>query len=149
MDIEHAADVFLSFGVRTVIIRSGPLGAYIKESKTHTGTWIPAFFSGTDSLRVIDVTGAGNAFLGGLVAGLSLTNGDVLSGKCRNHAHLRVCNVDIPPASLYATVSASYTIEQKGLPRLTRADSTELWNNDRPSERLQLLKSRLSDDIGA
>jgi len=43
-------------------------------------------------------------------------------------------------------LSAAYTIEQKGLPKLTRDDSIELWNNDRPSDRLQQLKSRLSHD---
>jgi len=128
VEIERAADVLLSFGARTIIIRSGALGAYVKVSGKETGTWIPAFFSGADSARVVDVTGAGNAFLGGLVAGLSLTNDDVVS------------------ASLYATLSAAYTVEQKGLPKLTQDDSIELWNNDRPSDRLQQLKSRLSHD---
>lgn len=93
--IERAGDILLSLGACAVIIRSGPLGAYVKESRTNIGIWIPAFFSSIDSPRVIDVTGAGNAFLGGLIAGLSLTNGDVFSGQCRNHAHHRVCNVNI------------------------------------------------------
>ena len=81
VDVENAADALLGFGARNVIIRCGSLGAYVKVSGTEAGAWIPAFFSGADSIKVVDVTGAGNAFLGGLIAGLSLTNDDVISGQ--------------------------------------------------------------------
>ena len=147
VEIELAADMLLSFGARTIIIRSGALGAYVKVSGKETGTWIPAYFSGADSARVVDVTGAGNAFLGGLAAGLSLTNDDVVSGQCKIICiSLSMQCEPLSSASLYATLSAAYTIEQKGLPKLTQDDSIELWNNDRPTDRLQELKSRLSYD---
>jgi hypothetical protein len=48
-------------------------------------------------------------------------------------------------AALFATISASYTIEQHGLPRITRPSSDVLieeWNGDSPWRRLQELKAR-------
>jgi sugar/nucleoside kinase (ribokinase family) len=93
-------------GTGWVIIRSGSMGAYI-ASRSRPGAWIDAYWR-TDE-RVVDVTGefpmgtlcrvdqrliswpalayvlvlnrgAGNSFLGGLAAGLALTNGDVFAG---------------------------------------------------------------------
>jgi hypothetical protein len=49
----------------------------------------------------------------------------------------------IAVAAYYATVSASYAIEQDGLPRLALdRDSREIWNGDEPLERLGKLKAR-------
>ena len=50
----------------------------------------------------------------------------------------------VSAAVLYATVSASFIIEQEGLPRLSNrinADGsmTELWNDDMPKRRLDKL----------
>ncbi|KAI0763271.1 Ribokinase-like protein [Irpex lacteus] len=121
--IEQACQQFLDLGVGpngsgTVIIRSGHLGAYVKSQKTK-GQWIPAYWGEEDAEKVVDVTGAGNTFLGGLAAGLYFTNGDVFE------------------------VSASYTIEQGGLPKLSQTeDGKELWNGDDPKERLQKLRAR-------
>jgi hypothetical protein len=44
----------------------------------------------------------------------------------------------------YATISAGCTIQQVGLPHLeyTVVDKEELWNGDRPRDRLELLKRR-------
>jgi len=127
--IERACEAFLDFGVGPsgtgcVIIRSGSMGAYI-ASRSRPGAWIDAYWR-TDE-RVVDVTGAGNSFLGGLAAGLALTNGDVFA------------------AAYHATVSASYTVEQYGLPQITRSSSdvrAEEWNGDSPWGRLQELKAR-------
>ncbi|KAH0587376.1 hypothetical protein H2248_006173 [Termitomyces sp. 'cryptogamus'] len=84
--IEQAADRLLSYGIGDsrkgwVIIRSGGLGAYVKTLDSR-GQWIDAYWSINDSKRIVDVTGAGNSFLGGLAAGLMLT-GDVVKGKQR------------------------------------------------------------------
>jgi len=127
--IERAAQIFLELGAKAVIIRSGPLGAYVVPEQGQSGRWVNAYFSVQEGHRVKDVTGAGNAFLGGLAAGLCL------------------CNRNLLEASLYATVSASYAIEQYGLPRLNSQISSdgsvvELWNGDKPSSRLQRLKER-------
>lgn len=134
--IESAAAQFLSFGVGPegsgyVVIRCGAMGAYGATSKAGEieGWWVPAYWGSEDAGAVVDVTGAGNAFLGGLSAGLSLSNGDVRE------------------ALLYATVSAGYTIQQLGLPQIeykksNAADSIEIWNGDIPRDRLEQLKRR-------
>ncbi|KAN0139998.1 Ribokinase-like protein [Lactarius tabidus] len=127
--IERACKSFLDLGVGpagtgTVIIRSGSLGAYA-ASREKPGMWIEAYWSTEE--RVVDVTGAGNSFLGGLAAGLVLTNGDVFE------------------AARYGTISASYIVEQLSLPKITRASSdvrNEEWNGDSPWGRLQELKAR-------
>lgn len=78
---------------RGVIVRCGALGsctarrqyradAYLREEiKLH---WIGAYWTAetTPNFRshIVDVTGGGNAFLGGLAAGMKLTNGDLLEG---------------------------------------------------------------------
>lgn len=71
---------------------------------------------------------AGNSFLGGYVAGLSLTN-------------------DPYEALLYGTVSSSFVVEQFGLPLLMDCTDPltgeEIWNADIPSRRLKELKQRL------
>lgn len=60
-------------------------------------------------------------------------------------------------ASLYATISASFVIEQEGLPHLstrqvadqggTHSESrtVEVWNDDIPQRRLEELRRRLTD----
>ncbi|CAE6526876.1 unnamed protein product [Rhizoctonia solani] len=133
--IENAAARFLSFGIGKdasgyVIVRCGAMGAYgaTLEIGIVKGWWMPAYWRLEDN-GAVDVTGAGNAFLGGLSAGLYLSNGDVRE------------------AMLYATVSAGYTIQQLGLPRVDYmgTEAVELWNGDRPEERLALLKRRCAD----
>ncbi|EJD53853.1 Ribokinase-like protein [Auricularia subglabra TFB-10046 SS5] len=126
--IEQAATTFLSHGVRdAVIIRSGALGAYLLTRDT--SLWVPAFWSEQDTRKVVDVTGAGNAFLGGLAGGLHLTDGNLRE------------------AVLYASVSASFAIEQEGLPRRTglqfRTGQGEMWNDDIPRARLTALRDRV------
>lgn len=78
--VELAAQAFIGFGASSVIVRSGALGAFVKSASMESGVWIPAFFASDASDRVVDVTGAGNAFLGGLIAGLSLSGGDLVEG---------------------------------------------------------------------
>jgi len=129
--VEEAADLFLEFGVGKggnghVIIRSGELGAYVKTRKQE-GKWVHAFWTNEPegAKRIVDVTGAGNSFLGGLAAGLLLANGDVYE------------------ATYYASVSASFTIEQEGLPKFSYAEGTsERWNGDSPARRLHNLQAR-------
>lgn len=59
--IEFAANKFLDIGVgqdRTgwVIIRSGALGAYMKNERTK-GAWVDAYWTREDSHKIVDVTG--------------------------------------------------------------------------------------------
>ncbi|KAH9999424.1 Ribokinase-like protein [Russula vinacea] len=131
--IEQACNAFLDFGVGLggagwVIIRSGEIGAFI-ACRTLPGKWIEPYWRTGE--RVVDVTGAGNSFLGGLAAGLTLGDGDVYD------------------AAFFATISASYTIEQHGLPRITRPSSdvlSEEWNGDSPWRRLEELKARCANN---
>ena len=64
--IEALADQFYAEGARqAVIIRSGKMGAYIKHKqgseRARSGYWLSPYY--TTSEKVVDVTGAGNAFL--------------------------------------------------------------------------------------
>ncbi|RDB23298.1 Uncharacterized protein C16C9.01c [Hypsizygus marmoreus] len=126
--IEEAASCFLDYGIGDngsghVIIRSGEMGAYVK-SRERKGIWIEAYWKGEHEARIVDVTGAGNSFLGGLAAGLLLSP-------------------DVFDATFYASVSASFTIEQQGLPTVSGAEAEHpLWNGDFPLRRLQILKAR-------
>ncbi|TBU48442.1 Ribokinase-like protein [Dichomitus squalens] len=134
--VEEACSRFLDMGVGphgqgSVIIRSGAMGACV-ASRGSPLAWVDAYWSPENSDKVVEVTGAGNSFLGGLGAGLVLSKGDVRQ------------------ATLYATVSASFTIEQEGLPRLGRnshgtGQEMELWNGDSPHRRLQALQDRLAE----
>jgi len=92
------------------------------KSEVTKGTWVQAYWTAQDDSKIIDVTGAGNSFLGGLAAGI------VISGNMYQ-------------AVLYATVSASFIIEQEGLPVVTYTP-TEEWNGDQPSRRLDALRKR-------
>jgi hypothetical protein len=88
---------------------------------------------------VVDPTGGGNGFLGGLCAGLLLSDGDMREGASRRCIELTI-------ASLYAATAASYAIEQKGLPQLTVENGIERWNEDNPLRRLEELRQRISTD---
>lgn len=71
-----------------VVVRAGRQGAYAAGHG-----WVPAYHE-----QVTDVTGAGNAFCGGFCVGWTLSGGDPIE------------------ACLYGAVSASFTVEQVGLP---------------------------------
>lgn len=64
-DADRAASVLLRRGVRNVILTLGPRGAFIKN--TSLTQHVPAFHVGP----VVESTGAGDAFNGGLAVGLS------------------------------------------------------------------------------
>jgi len=64
-DAEKAAENFLARGVRNVIITLGEQGALVKNAKTCTH--VPAFNAG----KVLETTGAGDAFNGGFAVALS------------------------------------------------------------------------------
>ncbi|KAK1228911.1 hypothetical protein PQX77_008069 [Marasmius sp. AFHP31] len=140
--IEKAADRFLELGAKeAVVIRSGGLGAYVL-TRARPGEWITAFWGAENVKEVIDVTGAGNSFLGGLAAGLDIADGDIYEGECVSSAILYLSIDHQISASLYATVSASFAIQQGGLPVFSEG----LWNQDSPSRRLDVLKKLRAGD---
>ena len=79
---------------RGIIVRCGALGSCIARQRygTHSCAeqhaelhWIGAYWTAEVTLdfksHIVDVTGGGNAFLGGLAAGMKLTDGDLLQGR--------------------------------------------------------------------
>jgi ribokinase len=64
-DAEKAADVFLARGVRNAIITLGAQGAFVKNARVKAH--VPAVNAG----KVVETTGAGDAFNGGFAVALS------------------------------------------------------------------------------
>lgn len=54
--IELAGERFIAMGVPVVIIRSGPLGAYVQNT-VGKGRWVDAFWRESEIEKVVDVTG--------------------------------------------------------------------------------------------
>ena len=125
-------------GGPAIIVRAGALGSYT-VSDSWSG-WVPAYWSAAEQNKVVDVTGGGNSYLGGLCAGLLLTDGDWRAGE-----FLPVVTLVLTPASIYASTAASFAIQQKGLPRLTRQHEQELWNGDDPWKRLRDMANRVAE----
>ncbi|KAK6336832.1 hypothetical protein TWF718_009620 [Orbilia javanica] len=99
-----------------IIVRAGKDGCYIRYRGGKK--WLPAYFDDDRSAQVVDPTGGGNCFIGGLAVGLVRTKNIVL-------------------AAAYGTVAASFAIEQIGMPVLSQNGETELWNGVEVQERLK------------
>ncbi|KAH7631382.1 Ribokinase-like protein [Sordaria sp. MPI-SDFR-AT-0083] len=79
--------------------------------------WLSAYH--TDASKVVDPTGGGNTFLGGL--GVALARGKSIEEACA-----------------WGSVAASFAIEQVGVPELgTDGEGREVWNGERVEERLR------------
>ncbi|KAI0426837.1 Ribokinase-like protein [Xylaria sp. FL1042] len=129
--IEAQARHFLNTGIGPnqnglAVIRSGYHGALIVSHSNHA-EWLPAYY-GQGSDKVVDATGAGNAFLGAFAVALQETK-------------------DPREAALRGAVAASYAIEQFGPPMLSASASPsgELWNGSDVLSRLQDLRTRGSE----
>ncbi|CAG8617814.1 4543_t:CDS:2, partial [Racocetra fulgida] len=122
------ADKFLKYQI-------GPHGNGCVVIRASYKEIIPAYWTalkdGNRNPHVVDVTGAGNAFCGGFMVGLLRSNFDVFE------------------AALYGSVSASFTVEQLGTPRLGFDErGNEIWNSgDSPSVRLQKLRLRVKEKL--
>ncbi|KAL4753873.1 Ribokinase-like protein [Aspergillus terricola var. indicus] len=102
-----------------VIVRAGEEGCLVC-ARHIPPTWLPAFYKhGHD--KVVDPTGAGNAFLGAFAVGYLQTR-------------------DAVQAACYGSIGASFALEQVGLPQLARDEGAsangELWNGENALERL-------------
>ncbi|CAO3669855.1 unnamed protein product [Umbelopsis ramanniana] len=132
--LAYLAEQFVQAGVGKqqqgcVAIRAGKRGAVVRRKDTPS--WcVPAYWQAPPDLhRIKDVTGAGNAFCGGFCYGY-------------------LQNKDIIEAALHGSVSASFTVEQVGVPRLDTAE--EKWNDGPPAaSRLIELQRRIAIDIPA
>lgn len=96
-DVETCARLFqgrmVMYGGRvpSIIVRAGAQGSFTL-AEDWTG-WVPAYHQAVTKIQ--DVTGAGNAFMGGLLAGLFATHNS-------------------RTASIWGAVAASFAIEQRG-----------------------------------
>jgi sugar/nucleoside kinase (ribokinase family) len=130
-NIESLCDKWLTSGIGKdgkggVIVRCGKVGCVILRRGSRR--WMPAYHQ--SNAKVIDPTGGGNGFLGGLAVGL------VRVGETPNIEN-------IEEAAAWGTVSASFAIEQVGMPILGHDGVRETWNGIVVEERLAEFKQRL------
>ena len=89
-DLWEMADALAAYNCEFVVIKCGERGQYLYDSASHSRWEIPAY-----PARLVDLTGAGDAFCGGFLAGYRRT-------------------FDPLQAVLYGNISASLTIEGSG-----------------------------------
>ena len=119
--------------LKAVVARCGPHGCLVAEKDSTVV--LPAYHDsarGGSQQHVVDATGGGNTFLGGFCA--AVADDLRLSGFSM-----------LATAALHGNVAASFAIEQVGPPSFTiGANGEELWNQVKPSKRLQELMLRTS-----
>lgn len=120
-----------------VCIRCGAWGSVVGRGGLGFAN-VPAYHgTGTDRAcqspdKIVDVTGAGNAFLGGFTASL------IRAGT----AIVEISLSQLESAAQYGAVSASLVIEQLGLPDYRVQDELELWNSQEIADRLANMSNR-------
>ena len=127
--IEEQARIFVESGIGStcegaIVVRAAQYGCLLLQAGKGP-IWLPAYYEGTNQ-KVVDPTGAGNAFLGALAIGLVL-NESYIDAVC------------------WGQVAASFAIEQVGLPSLTGSGLGELWNGDSVLSRLRRYNQRVTD----
>jgi hypothetical protein len=149
---EKAAKEVLAWGIGphgdgVLVTRQGSKGcaAYLRERQFH----LRAYHLSTEDQQstVIDPTGGGNTFLGALALAI---NGNVTPSMSVLHKLL----VEVEPhgrllgALIYATIAASFVIEQPGMPMLSqKGREKELWNEELFEDRLVTYLHREHDYI--
>jgi sugar/nucleoside kinase (ribokinase family) len=122
---EQLAQYFVDAGVGhdglgIVVIRAGEHGCLVL-GRGLGPIWLPPFYEKEGAFinaKVVDTTGAGNAFLGGFAIGLLESGNPVVA------AH-------------YGTVASSFMVEQIGLPKVRYdEEGGETWNGEVVRERL-------------
>lgn len=103
----------------TTVVRCGEYGC-LTVPRASAPVWLPPYHDiGSD--KVVDPTGAGNAFLGAFAVAYKKTDDAVL-------------------ASAYGAVAASFVIEQMGPPKREVVDERVLWNGEEFGGRLEAYK---------
>ncbi|KAH8924535.1 Ribokinase-like protein [Atractiella rhizophila] len=142
--IEEVAERFVNMGLGTettrgggdVVVRCGEHGAFVRR-RDGKKAWIAPYWTSLspaeEKEKIVDVTGAGNGFLGGLMAAFAkqLEEGNEL---------------DIFHAVRAGSVSASFIIQQYGLPALSQEEGgAENWGDLEPrsaERRLEEMRCR-------
>ncbi|KGO75768.1 PfkB [Penicillium italicum] len=131
-EIERLGSRFLASGVGpegkgAVVIRAGENGCFV-QSRNISSQWLPPFYTAgmreEQAAKVVDPTGAGNAFLGGFAIGYLQSSGNILEAAC------------------YGSVAASFTLEQVGMPEKSNEGDEELWNGTSVIRRLHQYRAR-------
>jgi sugar/nucleoside kinase (ribokinase family) len=130
--IESLCQQWLQSGVGVegkggVVVRCGKDGCFVKSNGTRQ--WMPAYHQSAE--KVIDPTGGGNGFLGGLAIGL------IRGGKIPGLGNLE-------EAAIWGSISASLAIEQVGMPVLEQSGQQETWNGVKVDDRVADFKERLN-----
>lgn len=123
-----------------IVVRMGKFGSQVIRQKTSVRVDAyhqPISACKTESARlawkdkIIDPTGAGNAFMGGYCFGLLKIE------------HIPDMNVLLERAAVYGSVAASFVVEQVGAPVLTlpQGEEAETWNGELPFDRLSSYKA--------
>lgn len=142
-------------GGGALIVREGKDGATV-----YTRGWsvhLPAYHTAASSNMVKDPTGGGNAYLGALAMGLSHgvepdigSFDDMLDGTLTGLRILGSNAGTLLYAAIYASVAASYVIEQAGMPSLSvSANGGEVWNGESVASRLGKYIAREKDGIAS
>ena len=114
-----------------LVVRAGGQGCFVKS---HTEQkWLPAYHAPQVDVeattcipKVVDTTGAGNAFLGAFTISLLPFSDDAILAACAGN------------------VAASFVVEQVGVPTLSSSeDGDELWNGEDVYARFQAYRARL------
>ncbi|KAF2713236.1 Ribokinase-like protein [Pleomassaria siparia CBS 279.74] len=129
--IERLCDQWLQNGIGSegrggIVVRGGKDGCLVKRPGLQK--WLPAYHQ--SSTKVVDPTGGGNGFLGGLAVGL--VRGGATSGV-----------ENLEEAAQWGSIAASFAIEQVGMPVLAHNPQGETWNDVRVEDRLSEFKQRL------
>ncbi|CAG8907205.1 unnamed protein product [Penicillium egyptiacum] len=131
-EIERLGSKFLDSGVGpegkgAVVIRAGENGCFV-QSRNISSRWLPPFYEADigeeQAAKVVDATGAGNAFLGGYAIGYLQRRGNIIE------------------AARYGSVAASFALEQVGMPEKSDEGDEELWNGASVLRRLHEYRAR-------
>ncbi|KAL9131616.1 MAG: hypothetical protein Q9217_000504 [Psora testacea] len=114
-----------------VVVRLGAEGVYVAQATRRRH--FPAYHKPDGIVkRVVDVTGGGNAFLGGLCLGMvkNSLNPDLTQYES---------------AAVFGTIAASFAIEQVGMPKLSWGiDGLEYWNGELVTDRIHTYLGSIS-----
>lgn len=80
VDLEEAAERLCRWGAPLVVVKMGDQGVLVQEGRDGRRTHLPAYHPPGDP-RVIDVTGAGDAFCGGVMVGLARSGDPLLAAR--------------------------------------------------------------------
>ncbi len=119
-DVEAIMDTLIDWGTEIVSLRMGIQGSAVRQRGKQT-VRIPIV-----PTEVIDVTGAGNAYCGGFLVGYVETG-------------------DVRMAAMCGAVSASFAIEQFGIPHITAETEQEARRRLDTLEKRVLRRATLAD----